>query len=134
MEIMKTFTLVQPPIFLSRKSGHKSVVNSKLRVGDYNTLVYRTIRKHGGWSNWSMKIIEIYPCNNNSEKLAREQYYIDKLNANLNTVNHTKLTDSEQSQKQTTYKCGCGSTCKGANLKDHLQTDKHTKWELIKQD
>lgn len=64
--------------FKSRKCMHKKAVeNSKLKI-------YETIRANGGWQNWSMVEIELYPCNSSTEARIREQYWIDKLQAKLN--------------------------------------------------
>jgi hypothetical protein len=62
----------------SRKCMHKKAVeNSKLKI-------YETIRANGGWENWSMVEIELYPCNSSTEARIREQYWIDELQAKLN--------------------------------------------------
>ncbi len=49
--------------------------------------MYRFIRQHGGWSNWSMVLIREYPNITNKKLLVRkERKYIDRLNATLNKV------------------------------------------------
>ena len=48
--------------------------------------LYETIRSLGGWQNWKMEIIEFYSCTNNKELLEREQFWINTLEADLNTV------------------------------------------------
>ena len=47
--------------------------------------LYQIIRKYGGWDNWDMVIIEKYPCNNKEEACKQERFWIDQLNADLNT-------------------------------------------------
>lgn len=48
------------------------------------TKLYQFIRDNGGWENWTMVMIEEYPCKNSLEQVAREMYWRDKLNATLN--------------------------------------------------
>ena len=43
------------------------------------------IRENEGWNNWSMIEIEKYPCNDKNEACARERYWYELLNANMNT-------------------------------------------------
>eukprot|EP01038_Epipyxis_sp_PR26KG_P014805 gene14805-19891_t len=47
--------------------------------------VYKTIIQNGGWDNWDMIELEKYPCLDANEAHGRERYYIEQLNANLNT-------------------------------------------------
>jgi hypothetical protein len=71
--------------FTKRKYGHKSNctnANSK----KYNLKVYKFIRDNGDWYNWSMILIEMYPCTNHLESLQRERYWCEHLNATLNSV------------------------------------------------
>ena len=52
--------------FTNRKYGHKSnCINPNSR--DYNYYVYQFINKTGGWNNWSMIMIEEFPCKNVNE-------------------------------------------------------------------
>ena len=71
--------------FTKRKAKHKCIVtntNDKL----YSSNLYTTIRKNGGWINWSMIEIEKYPCKDSNESRARERFWCEQLNANLNSV------------------------------------------------
>ena len=92
-------------LFRQRKSRHKrncSNSNSK----DYNFPLYKFIREHGCWENFSMIEIEKYPCTDGNEARARERYYYDLLNANLNkqkpliTKEERKQYDKEYKQKE----------------------------------
>mgnify|MGYP003647614657 CR=1 FL=1 len=68
--------------FQMRQSQHKiQSKNSKTN----QTFVYININQMGGWGNWEMVIIEEYPCENSIEANNREQYWINKLQASLNT-------------------------------------------------
>jgi hypothetical protein len=66
--------------FIRRKSEHKKDAVSKLYK------LYETIRQNGGWSNYSMIEIEKFPCMDSNEARARERYWYEELNANLNSV------------------------------------------------
>jgi hypothetical protein len=71
--------------FTKRKYNHKSIctnINSK----HYNLKVYQFIRDNGNWVNWSMILIEMYPCVNHLECLQRERYWCEHLNATLNSA------------------------------------------------
>jgi hypothetical protein len=71
--------------FTKRKSSHKSIctnINSKM----YNFKVYKFIRDNGNWVNWSMILIEMYPCANHLESLQRERFWCENLNATLNSL------------------------------------------------
>ena len=70
--------------FIKRKAHHKSNCNNINRK-EYNFKIYNSIRNNGGFENWSMIEIEKYPCNDINEASARERYYYELLNANLNT-------------------------------------------------
>jgi hypothetical protein len=71
--------------FKKRKSSHKSNCNNEKRAG-YNYNIYKFIRKNGGWDNFSMILVENFPCNNSLESHERERYHYDILNCTLNTV------------------------------------------------
>lgn len=68
---------------VKRKCKHKCSCNND-KDAQYNLSVYKFIRENGGWDNWDIILIEIYPCTNKFELLSRERYYIELLNAKLN--------------------------------------------------
>jgi hypothetical protein len=70
--------------FIRRKREHKSKSNNE-KSKSYNVKLYQMIRTNGGWSNWSMVEIEKYKCNDSNEARARERYYYELLNCNMNT-------------------------------------------------
>ena len=49
-----------------------------------NEYLYEKIRENGGWGNWSVVLVESYPCSNSEELKARTHFYIRELSANLN--------------------------------------------------
>jgi hypothetical protein len=70
--------------FNRRKGVHKRNCNYE-NSNEYKFVVYKFIRLNGGWDNWSMVPIEIFnTCTNKLEKLIKERYYIEQLNATLN--------------------------------------------------
>jgi hypothetical protein len=67
--------------FTRRKTEHKKTCNNNIN----NKLkLYETIRNNGGWGNWDMIQIEVFPCNDGNEARARERYWYEQLQANLN--------------------------------------------------
>jgi len=68
-----------------RKSKHKCNCHNE-NSREYHFQVYRIIRENGGWDNWTMILIEDYPCENRLQAEQRERYWIETLNANLNKV------------------------------------------------
>ena len=89
-------------LFRQRKSQHKrTCINSNSKK--YNIPLYKFIREHDGWENFSMIEIEKYPCNDGNEARSRERYYFDLLNANLNKV-RPLITKEEYKQMHKEYK------------------------------
>jgi predicted GIY-YIG superfamily endonuclease len=70
--------------FPKRKSAHKCSC-TKENTKFYNFKVYKMIRENGGWNEFEMLEIEKYPCNDKNECLARERYWKEYFNANMNT-------------------------------------------------
>lgn len=64
--------------FRSRKCSHKC----SCETGEQK--IYKTIRSNGGWKNWTMVEVEVYPCNSSTEARIREEYWRDTLQAILN--------------------------------------------------
>ena len=61
----------------------------------YNTKLYETIRNFGGWKNWKMEVIDIYPCEDKNELLIREQHFIDQQDNSLNCI-RTHMTKEQK--------------------------------------
>jgi hypothetical protein len=70
--------------FKTRKAVHKNVCNNESSKS-YNLKIYKMIRDNGGWDNWVMLQIELYPCKDSNEAHARERYWYENMNAKLNT-------------------------------------------------
>lgn len=71
--------------FVQRKHAHKqNCINSKM--ANYHCKVYEVIRANGGWSNWSMEILNFYKCQDHYEARIKEHEYIVSLKANLSSL------------------------------------------------
>ena len=68
---------------IKRRQQHKyNYTNEKSKK--YQYYIYQFIRENCGWDNWSLVLIEYYPCNNKLELEKRERYYIEEFHATLN--------------------------------------------------
>jgi len=74
--------------FKQRKYKHKSCSDNKLQLK-----IYQIINDNGGWNNWSMIEIEKYPCKDKRELEARERYWFELLNADLNILSPFRTQD-----------------------------------------
>ena len=89
--------------FIKRKCSHKYFCN-KLDNSHYNLLLYQTIRKNGGWNNWSMIEVETFSCKNKREAELRERYWIENLNADLNIyIPNRTQQEREQTESRKLY-------------------------------
>jgi len=70
----------QTESFEKRKYSHAR--NSKTS----DLKIYQTIRKHGGWDNWEMKIMNHYYCKDEYEARQIEQKYMDIFKVTMNSV------------------------------------------------
>ncbi len=75
--------------FVERKSNHKSICHNS-NCNRHNLNVYQFIRANGGWDNWFMLELEKYLCNDNNEATLRERYWMETLNAELNSKNSSR--------------------------------------------
>jgi hypothetical protein len=71
--------------FVQRKKAHQlSCMNSN--YPNHNCKVYKVMRNHGGWDNWSMGIIAFYNCKDLNEARQKEQEHFVALKATMNSV------------------------------------------------
>ena len=70
--------------FRRRKYNHKCWCNNTTQK-HHNLKIYQFIRANGGWDNWSMVMIEKYPCEDSLEQSKRERFWKEELKATLNT-------------------------------------------------
>jgi len=61
-----------------RKCCHKSACNNEKDKG-YNNKIYQIIRENGGWSNWSMILVEKFPCEDKHEACKKEREIVEEL-------------------------------------------------------
>lgn len=78
--------------FVKRKYQHKKCCSDS---GYSYGKVYEFINNHGGWENWSMVELEVYPCGNRQDALFRERYWIDKEKSTLNILKPWSKEDHE---------------------------------------
>ena len=82
--------------FVNRKGQHKC--NCNRETGKvYNIKLYETIRANGGWDNYTMIIVEEYPCKNSTEARMRENELYHDYNAELNKV-RPYITEEERGE------------------------------------
>ena len=71
--------------FIRRKFAHKKNCDNEYK--QYKTsrcTLYQAINSNGGWNNWTIEVIENFPCENKQQILDRETFWITELNATLN--------------------------------------------------
>jgi hypothetical protein len=68
----------------TRRTGKHQYDCHNENSSKYHLKVYAFIRAHGGWENWDMVLIEIYPCKNYLEASQRERYWVETLKTTLN--------------------------------------------------
>jgi hypothetical protein len=67
-----------------RKWSHKSVCNNEKNKG-HNLKIYKIIRENGGWDNWSMLLVETFPCKDKHEACKRERELYEQIDVIMNT-------------------------------------------------
>ena len=70
--------------FIKRKQHHKSDCNNE-KSEKYIYKLYKSIRDNGGWDDYTMRLIEEYPCNTSQEALEREFYNFEKYSPSFNS-------------------------------------------------
>ena len=72
--------------FINRKQSHASRVRNtnKRTTKSFVVRIYNYIRLNGGWDNFSMVLVEKYPCNSKIELHQRERYWMETLKSSLN--------------------------------------------------
>jgi len=85
-----------------RKQAHKSSCNNETSK-NYNDKKYIFIRNNGGFDNWSLIMIEEYPCENNLQAHQRERHWTEFYSAKLNMIR--SFVDAEEKKlKQKEYR------------------------------
>jgi hypothetical protein len=100
--------------YTSRKANHKIACNVEEHPR-HNYKIYQIIRSNGGWSNWSMVLIDVIPCNNGQEARRKERELYEHLNA---TMNNNIPNHSIEEYKQKNKKIIC------EKMKEYYQKNK----------
>ncbi len=105
--------------FHTRQNQHKQCSENPIN----DVKLYKTIRAHGGWSNWEMVELERFHCQDSKEARMKEQEYYENLKPSLNSV--APFSGVNKQSKQ--YKCDvCQYMCNRTfNWNKHLTTSKH---------
>jgi len=80
-----------------RKCAHKSRYNNEKDKG-HNLKIYQIIRENGGWDNWTMLLVEKFPCKDKYEACKREREIFEELGAKMNT-RRPYLTQEEHKEE-----------------------------------
>ena len=121
--------------FTVRKSNHKHVCNNA-NSEKYNLKIYKIIRENGGWDEWQIIQIEVYPCLSGIEASARERYFYEQFQTTLNN-NVPGQTQKEwyvlnkdtiNEHQKTKNICNCGGKFTTANKLQHIKSIKHLKY------
>jgi uncharacterized protein with NRDE domain len=130
--------------FEHRKSEHKSYIYNE-NGKKYNFKLYSSIRANGGWDNYSMLIVENYPCNNSNEARKKEQEYYEILNSDLNSrrpyekavrvIDKLEQKDKYEEKKDEINKirrqklnCECGIIISNSSKYRHFKSPVHMKY------
>ena len=132
--------------FARRKETHKChCINETDKK--YHLKLYKNMREKGGWENWTMTPLVEFPCENNLQARIREQYWMDKLQANMNHFNSFiteeikesyRLKRNEIAEKyrgenaekikewrKQIYDCECGCKISISHKARHLKSRNH---------
>ena len=83
-----------------RKCGHKSRCNN-MKDKSYNLKIYQIIRENGGWDNWTMLLVEKFPCKDKHEACKRERELYEEIDAKMNTIRpYRTQEETKQIHKQ----------------------------------
>jgi len=88
--------------FSRRKGCHKSSCNNE-KNKYYHLKVYQMIRDNGGWENWNMIMIEVFPCSNSLEAHKRERELYEQYHANMN-ARSPYITQDERKDLKKKYR------------------------------
>ena len=83
-----------------RKCCHKHVCNNE-KNKDHNLKIYKIIRENGGWDNWTMLLVEKFPCKDKYEACKRERELYEELDAKMNMIRpYRTQEETKEDQKQ----------------------------------
>ena len=108
-----------------RKYSHKSLCHNE-KNKDHNLKIYQIIRENGGWENWSMLLVEKFPCKDKHEACKREREVYEELGAKMNML-RPYLTQEERTEYDKQYNKKYGKQYREehkAEIKQHYQDHK----------
>ena len=83
-----------------RKCVHKSICHNEKNKA-HNLKIYQIIHENGGWDNWSMLLVEKFPCKDKYEACKREREVYEELEAKLNTIRpHRTQEELKEERKE----------------------------------
>jgi hypothetical protein len=108
--------------FVQRKYAHKQACTNS-NIANHNCKLYQVIRKHNGWDNWKMEIVNFFNCKDSYEARQKEQEYFVLLKATLNSIEPLPSPKPEEKK----YYCEhCNITCSSEYVFNmHNKTIKH---------
>jgi hypothetical protein len=127
----------------------KRIYNHKNRCmnennNGYNLYIYQFMRQHGGFNNFIFEELIQYECTSKEDIYKYERYWIEKLNATLNSncpiisleekrINSESYRETHRENRKTKTICICGSIIRKLDKKRHEQSNKHKKLLAEKQ-
>jgi len=84
-----------------RKCSHKSICHNE-KSKRHNLKIYKIIRENGGWENWSMLLVEEFPCKDKHEACKRERELYEELDSKMNSF-RPYITQEELRQYHEQY-------------------------------
>jgi hypothetical protein len=116
--------------FEERSKLHKSDCTN-INSPRYSYKLYNYIRNNGGWNNFTVEVLEKYPCKNRTELNIREEWWKQQQQPTLNN-NKAHRTDEEHKEYQQQsnnnrpigkFNCSnCNKTYTYTNKQTHLRS------------
>jgi hypothetical protein len=82
-----------------RKWAHKSICHNENNKR-HNLKIYKIIRENGGWDNWTMLLVEKFPCKDKHEACKREREVYEELDAKMNTFRPYRTQEDIKEKKK----------------------------------
>jgi hypothetical protein len=99
---------------------------------NYNSKPYTVLRQYGGWSNWSLIVIEKFPCEDVHDARARERHWYELLSPVLNSrkpiARENEHKNSLKFHNNIRHECECGGSFLVKHRANHYRTQKHNKF------
>ena len=89
-----------------RKAQHKFSCNNE-KDKSYNLKIYKIIRQNGGWDNWTMILVEEFPCKDKYQACKRERELYEELGAFMNTYRPYRTQEEHKEEQKQCFKQYC---------------------------